>query len=65
VADLLVKEVVVAMDAVAVGGEQDRHPVSGPGSDLGGIPPWFSHSDKAAWLVAWPLTFLASAMTDS
>ena len=52
-------------DTVAVGGEQDRDPVSGPGSDKAGSPPGFSHSDKAAWLVAWPLTFLASAMTDS
>ena len=38
VADLLVEEVVVAMDAVAVHGEQDRDAVSGLGSDLGGAP---------------------------
>jgi hypothetical protein len=33
VADLLV-EVVLAMDAVAAGGEQDRDAVPGPGGDL-------------------------------
>jgi hypothetical protein len=38
VADLLVEEVVVATDAVAVDGEQDRDAVPGPGSDLGGVP---------------------------
>ena len=36
-ADLLVEEVVVAVDAVAVDGEQDRDAVSGPGGDLGGV----------------------------
>jgi hypothetical protein len=38
VADLLVEELVAAMDAVAVHGEQDRDAVPGPGSDLGGVP---------------------------
>jgi len=38
VADLLVEEVVLAVDAVAVDGEQDRDAVSGPGGDLGGVP---------------------------
>jgi hypothetical protein len=28
----------VAVDAVAVNGEQDRDAVSGPGGDLGGVP---------------------------
>jgi hypothetical protein len=37
-ADLLVEEVLVAVDAVAVNGEQDRDAVSGPGGDLGGVP---------------------------
>jgi hypothetical protein len=46
--DLLVEKVVAAMDAVAVHGEQDRDAVPGPGGDLGGVPPAFSHSDKAA-----------------
>jgi hypothetical protein len=48
VADLLVEQVVVAVDAAAVHGERDRDDVSGPGSDPGGSPPEFSHSDKAA-----------------
>jgi hypothetical protein len=34
VVDLLVEEVVLAVDAVAVDGEQDRDAVSGPGGDL-------------------------------
>jgi hypothetical protein len=38
VADLLVEEVVVVMDAVAVHGEQDRDAVPGPGGDLGRVP---------------------------
>jgi hypothetical protein len=38
VADLLVEEVVLAVDAVAVDGEQDRDAVSAPGGDLGGVP---------------------------
>ena len=37
VVDLLVEEVVVAVDAVAVDGEQDRDAVPGPGGDLGGV----------------------------
>jgi hypothetical protein len=36
-ADLLVEEVVAAVDAVAVDGEQDRDAVPGPGGDLGGV----------------------------
>ena len=48
-ADLLVEEVVAAVDAVAVDGEQDRDAVPGPGRNLAGSPPAFSHSDKAAW----------------
>jgi hypothetical protein len=36
--DLLVEEVVLAVDAVAVHGEQDRDAVPGPGGDLGGVP---------------------------
>ena len=35
--DLLVEEVVAAMDAVVVDGEQGRDAVSGPGGDLGTI----------------------------
>jgi hypothetical protein len=46
--DLLVEEVVAAVDAVAVDGEQHRHAVSGPGSDLGRIPSGVSHSDNTA-----------------
>jgi hypothetical protein len=38
VADLLVEEVVLAVDAVAVDGEQDRDAVPAPGYDLGGVP---------------------------
>jgi hypothetical protein len=38
VVNLLVEEVVVAVDAVAVDGEQDRDAVSGPGGDLGWVP---------------------------
>ena len=37
-ADLLVEEVVLAVDAVAVDGEQDGDAVPGPGGDLGGVP---------------------------
>jgi hypothetical protein len=37
VADLLVEEVVLAVDAVAVDGEQDGDAVPGPGGDLGGV----------------------------
>jgi hypothetical protein len=37
VADLLVEEVVVAVDAVAVDVEQDGGAVPGPGGDLGGV----------------------------
>jgi hypothetical protein len=37
VVDLLVEEVVAAVDAVAVDGEQDSDAVSGPGGDLGGV----------------------------
>jgi hypothetical protein len=47
VVDLLVEEVILAVDAVAVHGEQDRDAVPGPAGDLGGVPPAFSHSDKA------------------
>ncbi len=36
-ADLLVEEVVVAVDAVGVDGEQDRDAVPGPGGDLGRV----------------------------
>jgi hypothetical protein len=35
--DLLVEEVVAAVDAVAVDGEQDRDAVSGPCGDLSGV----------------------------
>jgi hypothetical protein len=35
--NLLVEEVVAAVDAVAVDREQNRDAVSGPGSDLGGV----------------------------
>jgi hypothetical protein len=49
VVDLLVEEVVAAVDAVTVDGEQDRDAVPGPGGDLSGVPPLFSHSDRAAW----------------
>jgi hypothetical protein len=38
-ADLLIEEVVAAVDAVAVDGEQDRDAVPGPGGDLGGRLP--------------------------
>jgi hypothetical protein len=37
VVDLLVEEAVLAVDAVAVDGEQDGDAVSGPGGDLGGV----------------------------
>jgi hypothetical protein len=48
-ADLLVEEVVVAVDAVAVDGEQDRDAVPGALAAIwAGSPPAFSHSDKAA-----------------
>jgi hypothetical protein len=36
--DLLVEEVVAAVEAVAVDGEQDGDAVSGPGGDLGRVP---------------------------
>ena len=51
--DLLVEEVVVAVDAVAVDGEQDRDAVSGPGSDLGrfssGVQPQRQGSMPLMW----------------
>ena len=47
-ADLLVEEVVLAVDAVAVDGEQDRDAVPGPGDDLGGVPAQISHSALGA-----------------
>jgi hypothetical protein len=37
VVDLLVEEVVAAVNAVAVDGEQDRDAVSGPGRDPGRV----------------------------
>ena len=36
-ADVLVEQVVVAVDAVGVDGEQDRDAVPGPGGDLGRV----------------------------
>ena len=48
VVDLLVEEVVLAVDAVAVHGEQDRDAVPGRPAIWAGSPPAFSHSDKAA-----------------
>jgi hypothetical protein len=38
VVDLLVEEVVLAVDAVAVHGEQDRDAMPCPAGDLGGVP---------------------------
>jgi len=38
VVDLLVEEVVAAVNAVAVDGEQNRDAVSGPGRDPGRVP---------------------------
>jgi hypothetical protein len=37
VVDLMVEEVVAAVDAVAVDGEEDRDALPGPGGDLGGV----------------------------
>jgi hypothetical protein len=48
VIDLLVEDVVVAVDAVGLDGEQDRDAVPGAGSDLGGVAVGVHHSDKAA-----------------
>jgi prepilin signal peptidase PulO-like enzyme (type II secretory pathway) len=47
--DLLVEEVVAAVDAVAVDGEQDRDAVSGAGGDLSGVPWPQSWLPRSCW----------------
>jgi hypothetical protein len=49
VSDLLVEELVVAVDAVGVGGEQDVGAVAGAGGDLGGFAARVQPQREAAW----------------